>query len=825
MCEQKKEQSLFAKITTVLLTALMVPISTNAQQSTNTGNTLEEVIVTARRVSENLQEVPVTITAVSGTQLEDRLVTNMFALPMISPGLFTTVGATRSTATIFSIRGQASRNVQPGTDASVGVYFADVPWARSDGLNTDVFDLESVQVLKGPQGTLFGRNSPGGSILISPRAPTYEFDGYVKATMGNYNMRGTEGVANIPIVQDRLALRLGGQYRLRDGYMVAINTGQKFDDVDSHSVRASLLWTPTEQFTSTTIFSHFRSDTVGNGVKVRDVIPAPIPGILGAVYPFAQKYFALSQQLGKYEFFTAYAPDVEILPQALALPNPPGYGPLPYVTGRHSDTKTQTIQNTTVWEAGELGVMGDVSFKDIVGYRRVISSGSGDNTGMPLLSSMSVGNTSDMDQISNEFQILGTKGALDYVLGLFAFREQGGSMQRSYSNTTNANFGDAETKNLSKSVFAHLTYDLSTMLEGLSANIGGRITKDNRYLINRNYQQRTDGRFQCRILSTVITATPDSDVCAYPTSVSYSEPTWNIGLNYQYTPDNMVYASASRGYRSGGLQLGATTVPTASPYFPEFVNNYEIGSKNTFQLGNMSARLNVTAYYSDLKDLQRQVNQVFEISPGVTATITNLYNATSGNIKGVDTEFTLQPTERLELSVNYALIDPKYNEYTDLVQGSNGISYPVDISDSYFPYTSRNSVTANATYTLPMDSRLGELSVVGSYSYRTSFITNTDSSSANCFSPQDPNRTLYSLCWSRAGLLPGYGIANLSVNWQNLMGWGVDASFFVENVTNKFYYMFSYSAYNALSNDGAMPGAPRMFGMNVSIPFGAGVYR
>ena len=151
---------------------------------------LEEVIVTARRVNENLQDVPISITAYSGTQLENRMVLNMFDLPMVTPGFFAAVGATRgSDSPVFSIRGQANRNIQPGADSSIGIYFADLPWARAEGANAEMFDIQSVQVLKGPQGTLYGRNSTGGAILLMPNAPTYEFDAYAKASGGNYNMR------------------------------------------------------------------------------------------------------------------------------------------------------------------------------------------------------------------------------------------------------------------------------------------------------------------------------------------------------------------------------------------------------------------------------------------------------------------------------------------------------------------------------------------------------------------------------------------------------------------------------------------------------------
>lgn len=814
ICNNLRNQVLSGAIVAVAAT-----LGLNANVAAQS-NVLEEVVVTARRVEENLQEVPISITALTGFQLEDRMIRNMFDLPMIAPGLFTTIGATRGNAApVFSIRGQANRNIQPGGDSSIGIYFADVPWARPEGANADLFDLESVQVLKGPQGTLFGRNSTGGAILLTPRPPTYEFDGYAEAEMGSYNMRAVEGAVNIPILQDTLALRLGGQYRLRDGYMVMLNTGVKFSDVDAHSLRASLLWTPNEQITSTTVYSYFRSDIIGDGTKVIDITPAPNSGTQAQFYPFAQQALANSQQAGKYEGYSAYTPNIQVF-APFTVANP-GNGPLPYIIGRYIDTTANTIQNTTVWEVGELGFLGDVSFKNIMGYRETKAYASSDNTGVPILTVVSFGSAAEIEQVSNEFQVLGTNGALDYVVGAFVFSEYGDALSNTYQFNTNATSQDGWVKNASKSLFAHTTYDLSGLwLEGLKASIGARITEDNRELINRNYQQLADGTFRCRILSTITTATRNPDACSFPTSVSYSEPTWNIGLNYQFTPDNMVYTSLNRGYRSGGLQQGATTAATATSFLPEFVDSYEIGSKNNFQFGSMLGRLNVAVYYTDLIDTQKQINKFVE-GAGIVST---LFNATSGSTTGIETEFTLHPMEQLELGLNLSYIDTKFDEYTDLVQGSGGIFYPVDISDSYFPYMSKKSASANATYTLPLDSRFGELSVNGSYAYRSSFITNTDISTANCFSPEDPNRTLYSQCYNRRGLLPSYSIVNLRVNWQDLMGWGVDASFFVENLLNEYYYVYSSASYPNLTVNPAMPGEPRMFGVSIRVPFGAGAY-
>ena len=222
--------------------------------STDTGG-LESIVVTARRRAENIQDTPLAVTAITEEVLRQKAVSTPYDLVASTPGIAVTGGSSTRNDVLYFIRGQGATF---GSSPSVVSYFAEVPQptnSASGGANFTLFDLESVQVLKGPQGTLFGRSTTGGAVLITPKAPTFEFDGYVEATFGNYNTREFQGAFNVPIVDDVLALRVAANQSYHDGFSTSLTTGEDLDDRDRFSFRASLLFQPTNFIRNTTIFS------------------------------------------------------------------------------------------------------------------------------------------------------------------------------------------------------------------------------------------------------------------------------------------------------------------------------------------------------------------------------------------------------------------------------------------------------------------------------------------------------------------------------------------------------------------------------------------
>jgi iron complex outermembrane receptor protein len=199
--------------------------ASNSAEVHNAGE-LDEVIVTARRRSERLQDVPIAVSAFTGQALAEANVTRVDEISRIAPGFVAQTSPYGNTALIMTLRSQ--RQLLPGLtyDQSVGIYFAEVTIARTQGANGSLYDLESLQVLKGPQGTLFGRNTTGGALIITPRAPGPVFGGYLTGTLGTHNTYRIEGAVDLP-VNDKLQIRLAAQHREHEGYVRVLNSNKR----------------------------------------------------------------------------------------------------------------------------------------------------------------------------------------------------------------------------------------------------------------------------------------------------------------------------------------------------------------------------------------------------------------------------------------------------------------------------------------------------------------------------------------------------------------------------------------------------------------------
>jgi len=239
-----------------------------------------DIVVTARRRAENLQSVPISIVAVTDTMLREKSIATPYDLVNSTPGLAATAGSATRNDVQYFIRGQGATS---GGQPSVVTYFADVPQQTntpSGGSNINFYDLESVQVLKGPQGTLFGRSTTGGAVIITPKKPIGEFDGFFEGTIGNYGAREFTGAINVPIIGDRLALRVAGNYAQHNGYARSLTTGQQLDDRDRSSYRISLLARPTDWLTNTTIFTDQRIRENGSALVLGTYEPNGIARIV-----------------------------------------------------------------------------------------------------------------------------------------------------------------------------------------------------------------------------------------------------------------------------------------------------------------------------------------------------------------------------------------------------------------------------------------------------------------------------------------------------------------------------------------------------------------
>jgi iron complex outermembrane receptor protein len=738
-----------------------------------------DIVVTARRKEENAQRVPISVLALSPTILREQNIVNLVDLPRVAPGLTVTPTALGSTRPAYQIRGQRAAATRIQSDPAIVVYFAEVGQARAAGTPQSLFDIDSVQVLKGPQGTLFGRNTTGGAILITPKAPTRDFGGYVDLSAGDFGMRSLEAALNVPVV-DKVYLRVAGKIYRRDGYFSnTLRPGEKSWDERNESLRVSLRIQPSDGITTDFIGTVFHSNVIGFQPKISYVLPSAVP--VAALAPGFVAEVNAANALGFYEYRE-------------------------FFKARNFDN-VKAIQNTTTVELTDGGFLGKSRIKNIIAYRQIRNHFStfADGSALGILNTFG---DFDGTQFSEELQLQGKSGPVDYVLGLFYSTEEGSDFTNAQTfRALPLNYTDYDGKNSSRSAFAHVNVDLGS---GFSVAGGARITRDDRTINShvrqlRNPTTALPAPFVCQAsgVSVPIANLDDRSLCSFITKARFTEPTWDIGFNYQVDPNHLLYVAHRHGYRSGAAR--SATTPDLRP---EKVNDIEIGSKNQFDLGGTPVRFNLIGYYGKYQDLQRNIAVILN---GVAGTQDR--NAAKAHVYGLESEFEARFGRLLTINASYALTISKYDEYSNSYNTPTGLVI-VDNTSSIFSYAPKHMISVSGTLHIPAPESVGEPSLTVGYAYQTKFQT-TDANSMNC----GPNG-IEKWCLNQVGMLPGYGLLNLRADWRRMFGSKVDLSVFVTNALDKKYYAGRFALVNALGFASSWPGPPRMFGAELRMPFG-----
>jgi iron complex outermembrane receptor protein len=721
-------------------------------------NAADDIIVTARRREERLQDVPIAVTVASGEALQRLAIVKPDELTRIAPGLVVNPGV------------YGGGNLNHSTfDQSIGVYFAEVAQARTQGLNSGFFDIASVQILKGPQGTLFGRNTTGGALIITPVAPSDELGGYFQGTYGSYDLADFEGAVNVPL-GDRLQVRLAGKVTSRDGTIYSLTEKKRIGNINNHSWRASVRFLPTETLTNTLVVTGHNDRSDGTVMR----LTAVRPGGSVATAREGLEQFAELQQAG---FWSTTSPQ-----------HPDG-----------TRIRTLTISNIT-----ELDV-GGATLKNIFGYRRVRGRVDWMHTG-DRHNTYQIDAIDNGDQISNELNISGTAldGKLDYIAGLFYLREDNHSEQITYNNyaqplvggtTTIANT-IADPVNTSYSAYAQATYK-DLFVPDLSLTAGIRYTRDKRAIEwNSIFLTPTE---RCRLVdSSGVALNP----CSRTDSTSFNAATWSLSLDYKVAPDVLIYAATRRGYRAGGYTFTAYSPGEARPYDPEFVDDIEIGLKSSWNLGgDVRGRLNIAGYYQDYRDVQRNVTYTpgTPQNPGLTP-IVFFVNAADATVKGIEIEADMNIGRALELSGSFSYSDAKYGSYD--IDG-------VDYSKAPFAGAPKYTATWRARYTLIDEPQAGAVSV-GMNGYYQSWTVSTD---ASTFNPV--TQKVY-----EPDIIKARHIVDASIEWAKVMGTTIDIRLYAKNLFKEKYYGYIQNSYHAgTGSTAASLGDPRTFGLVVKYGF------
>lgn len=557
---------------------------------------LEDIVVTAQKRAESLQKTPISVAAFTNAALEARGIANLGDLQSQVPNLQLTPHPNSATTNRIFIRGVGNLDDQITQDPSVAVYMDGVYIGRSQGLGNEVAELERIEVLRGPQGSLYGRNATGGAINFITRAPVLgEFEAKQSLTIGNDSLLRARTRVNIPL-GDTLAVELGYLHARKNGYVT--NRGsdiKRFGDQRRDAYRAAVRWAPSDDLDFR--YSYDRSD-------IGDTPP----------------YVALS-------------------PLYPAIATRPDAGS-PFVTGLvPNDVRAQGHNLTASWD-----ITDHLALKSVTGYRKLRNfSNQNYLTGavgpFPLFTNRF---NDRQKQFSEEVQLVGTalQSQLDYAIGLYYFEESARSLARTVTAASVTTDRTVTADNRAYAVYGQGTYSPDALNNRLHLTVGLRWSHDRRQATLQDIVTQANGS-----IATLPAGKGDN-------SFSSLSPTFILA--YDFDQRINAYAKVARGYKSGGYNVRASTTQRFNEGFgPESLTSYEIGLKS--DLLDRRLRLNLAYFYSDYKDIQLNT-QVDVLNP----TRTDVLNAGKARIQGLEVDITIKPSDALTFSASYGYTDARY---------------------------------------------------------------------------------------------------------------------------------------------------------------------
>ncbi len=876
----------------VSLVALMAPMAAFAQTPAAPSeppapsaaeapvNSISEVIVTARRKDERLQDVPISIAVVTPQSLDNANVVNASDLSRVVPGLVANERFGADNAS-FAIRGFTQ---ELRTTPSVGVYFADVvaprgatPVTSGDGAGPgSFFDLQNVQVLRGPQGTLFGRNTTGGAVLLVPQRPTYDLEGYVEGSAGNYDMKRIQGVLNVPIGEIARA-RFGVDHQSRDGYFKNISpTGpDSFSDLDYTALRASLIVDLPFDIENYTVLSYTDSENSGTVSQLFACNPA------GGSLPSVSRQLCPASLPTGGDFY-----DVQN-----SVPDP------------RSEMKQWQAINTTTWKASDnLTIKNIFAFSNltstlvspVVGTDWDIADITTSLFGAPWAPGKSPGTsphrfivqmsgvvpgipTVAQDSMIEELQFQGSafdsrftwQGGVYYEHSKPSETQGGqsiGSLLCDYSTigkdpsqfrcadtnyivarasglpqatatsisrgVVNRAIGWTEFEN--KALYAQGSFKI---LENLSVTGGIRYTWDesNGRMQSVNYFFNPTGLVDGVPFGDASTANDlvgYSSIACGDTTLAYAgnidncvvkmnqkseAPTWLLGVDYHPIEDILLYGKYSRGYRQGGVNIAS--VRGGYTYEPEKVDTYEVGAKTSFR-GPLPGTFNVSLFYNDFSDQQIQEGLLPAGGVGTTAIV----NVGASTIYGLEADANVQLFEGFTVSGSYTYLNTNFDEVVDPLTASDPlcggrpsfrgvcILGGTTAAIEGFPTT----FSPENQFALTATYRLPTPDSIGKIEISASY---NYSAEYLALMPYNKDPSLPGAVRNPYAEVPSFETVNLNVNWGHIGGSNVDGAIFVTNLLDEEYYTFVAGQYSSSGFEYRQLGRPMTAGLRLRYSF------
>lgn len=791
-----------ASVIAVALAGSAAPAFAQAAAGPSEADSGGEIIVTAQRREEALSKVPVSVLAFGADALQSRNIVSEQDMGTLVSGLQVKNGQ-NSNQLSFSMRGQ-TLDPFSGTSPAVLTYLNEAPYLPNNTA-TAFFDLESIQILKGPQGTLFGRNATGGAVLYSTPKPGDEFGGYAIIRGASRDFIQAQAALNLPLVKDTLAIRLAFDATRGNGYMTNVATGNTLGDKNSRSGRLTVLFTPGDVFRNTTVFQYDRVKGTEGAGNIKNYHSLP-------TNPADPSTQFVSDGLTR-QFNTTGTPWSNTLCALYCAnngPAAPGFFPggvegytlwshqNPYKTWVQydlpHDARSYFLSNTT-----EVDLNDQMKIKNIFSYMNGRAITPGNLAGGPFGSlwlfklagtnatGTPGGQTFKSKIWSNELQLQGesTDGRLNYTIGAFYSKSDRfeiipinigadiipplGVADISYA------YSNAEK---STAIFAQASYKIT---DQLTATLGGRYT-----WVDVAIRQEPGNVFGV-----------DPNSAAASQSRSLKAPAWTASLQYQIDSNNMVYFSQRGSFRSGNLN--GTVAPfidplTGSPanfFKNEKVHDFELGYKFNGDIGTVSTQFNIAAYRVIVKNAQRAL---YAIVGGAPAGFT--VNVPKAVTQGVEVDGNFALTDWLDLGFNLAYTDAKYTQNQVPIPFVGNL--PVDTySDS-----PKWAGSAFATLKLPVPERVGKVALRVDYYGQTG----TYFSSTNGTSTPGTN-------------LDGYSTLGARLSWGDIMESNVSAALYVRNLTKKVYHISGYALGASNGVNTWYPGEPRTIGAEVKVEF------
>lgn len=734
---------LFTTASVIAMSTLAATTASAQEAEQPTDDGIGAIVVTAQKRAENVQNVPIAISAVGSQYLESRGIDSIDMLGTIAPNVKIERAPASKSISQIAIRGSVTINPAITWEPAVGLYLDGVYIAKAQGSIFDVADLERIEVLRGPQGTLYGRNALAGAVNLVTRKPSGEAGGSAEVTYGSFNDWRFKGILDLPQM-GIFSAKVSGQYRRRDGLIDLVPPGPggrtRTDSISSGSFMVQLRAELSDAITADYTFDYSKSDQtppfsqllqVNRNGDPRDIFDPASPS-----YAFGGAFFPLDQYTDANRTTTA-ALDAPVYEKSRS------YG--------HALTLTAEL--------------GSATLKSITAYRDLAWSDGLDLDGSPLPVAFTQRIT-DYHAFSQELQLTGEAGAgrLNYVLGGFYFSETAETLnpQTYFGGGTDLQ-SDYGSHTKAFAAYAQLDYKLT---DALKLSLGGRYTHESKD-IRRYFRVNFD--FANGILTPTVIA--DIPYGVVP-DVKYNDFSPAATLAYAVSDDVNVYARFARGFKSGGFN-GETNVfaaPTAAcptgavelcaPYKPEKIDSYEIGLKT--QLFDRRLVFNVAAFRDEHKDMQLSV---FTAGTGAASVVRN---AAGARIQGLEFETVLRPVKALTINGSLALLDVKYKSFID---GGLDVS-----ANRAFPHAPRTTAALGVDWKV-IEGGWGRLNFYGDLSYSSKYFTfpyplvTPALSDQNAHTSESQGRTMVNLRATIADIPLG--------------GAKADVSFFVRNLTKE----------------------------------------